>query len=446
MHADGNDQRHGRGLMRRPMRRPVRWLTTAAAVAAAAVLVAAVPSAGHAPLADAAAVPGSSLSVTPQSAVLYTFGQFTVSGTAVQDNEPFGEVMVTFNGVFAMDLEVDGDTGDFGPQTMTVPETDSGASAAQCGSNTVAVIGIEDNPSEDVELASATINLGCAAVSVSPSLVGNQQLPATFQVTPQNFPEPSGFTLTVDGTPQGFTTTPGADLDFTGSPSCGAHQVTLSQPFDEQTISASTSFTVLCPQITLSPASIPLSSEPATVTVTGTQFHANQPVSISLDGTTVGSTVTDEDGGFSVPITAQGLDCAAHQVTAAEQATPGGAAFLFTASASLQVTGCKLSLAIDPTVLDPGQVTNVTGTGFAPGVPVTLTWQQPGGAPLLGGQTITAGADGSIGGFVLVLPGDLTGARQLVATQPGGLKLTASALVEANPMQPVPGGQLVYRQ
>jgi hypothetical protein len=428
------------------MRRRLATAAVAAAVAAVAVLAAGVPSAGHTALADASDVPGSSLSVSPQSAVLYTFTQFTVGGTAVQDNEPFGEVMVTFNGTFAMDLEVDGDTGDFGPQTITVPETDSGASAAQCGSNTVAVIGIEDNPSEDVELASRTVTLGCAAVSVSPTLVGNQQLPATFQVTPQNFPEPSGFTLTVDGTPQGFTTAPGGDLDFTGSPSCGTHQVTLSQTFGEQTISASAPFTVLCPQITLSPASIPLSSEPATVTVTGTQFHANQPVSISLDGSMVGSAVTDEDGSFSVPITAQKLDCAAHQVTATEQATPGGATFLFSASASLQVTGCTLSLVIDPTVLEPGQVTKVTGTGFAPGVPVTLAWQQPGGAALLGGQTITAGANGNLGGFVLVLPGDLTGARQLVATQPGGLKLTASALVEAGPMQPVPGGQLIYRQ
>ena len=144
---------------------------------------------------------------------------------------------------------------------------------------------MDGHPSEDVEVASATINLGCAGVSVSPSLVGNQQLPATFQVTPQNFAEPGGFTLTVDGTPQAFTTTPGGDLDFTGSPSCGTHQVTLSQVFDEQTISARASFTVLCPQITLSPSSIPLASEPATVTVTGTQFHANEPVSISLDGT-----------------------------------------------------------------------------------------------------------------------------------------------------------------
>lgn len=44
-----------------------------------------------------------------------------------------------------------------------------------------------------------------------------------------------------------------------------------------------------------------------------------------------------------------------------------------------------------------------------------------------------------------MLPGDLTGARHLIATQ-GGLKLTAGALVNAAPMQPSAGGQIVYRR
>jgi hypothetical protein len=430
----------------RPMWRLTRRLTAAAAVAAAAVLAAGVAPAGRTPLADASPTAANNLMVNPASALKYTFGSFVLTGTVDPDQISDGFVVVTFDNVVLGDAEVDGDTNMF---TFDFPQDDQeGVSVTPaCGSNPIQVTPDEDGPPSGVVLGSTTINLLCASTSVTPSLVGNQQLPATFQVTPQNFPEPSGFTLTVDGTPQAFTTTPGGDLDFTGSPSCGTHQVTLSQPFGEQTISASAPFTVDCPQITLNPSSIPLSSEPATVTVTGTQFHANQPVSISLNGNTVGSTVTGEGGSFSVPITARGLDCAAHQVTATEQATPGGGpAFLFSASASLQVTGCKLALAIDPAVLEPGQVTKVTGTGFAPGVRVTLAWQQPGGAPLLGSQTVTADAGGSISGFVLVLPGDLTGARQLVATQPGGLKLTASALVDASPMQPVPGGQLVYRQ
>ena len=112
----------------------------------------------------------------------------------------------------------------------------------------------------------------------------------------------------------------------------------------------------------------------------------------------------------------------------------------------LKVTACKQALAIDPAVLQPGELTHVTGTGFAPATPVTLTWQPPGGGtPLLGTLTVTAGSDGSIGTFFLVLPNDLVGARQLAATQ-GGAKLTANAIVDAGPMQPVSGAQLVYRQ
>ena len=415
-----------------------------AVLAALALTTGGARSAGAALRADASPAITNSVSVMPNSDLTYTFSSFVLTGTIDPDDLSDGFVVVTFDNVVLGDAEVDGDTNQF---TFDFPQDDNeGVSVTpSCGANPIGVTADEDGPPSDFVLASTTINLLCASMSVSPDLVGNQQLPATFAVTPQNFPAAGGFTLTVDGTPQAFTTTPGGDLDFTGSPSCGTHQVTLSQTFDEQVISATAQITVLCPQITLTPSSVPLASEPATVTVTGSQFHANQPVSISLDGTVVGSTVTDETGSFSLPITATGLDCAAHQVTATEQATAGGPAFLFSASAPLQVTGCALALAADPSVLEPGQLTKVTGTGFAPGTPVTLTWQQPGGAPLLGTATVTAGGDGSVSAFLLVMPGDLTGPRQVVATQ-GGLTLTASALVEAAPMQPSPGGQLVYRQ
>ncbi len=420
-----------------------RLVTAAAVMVAVAGLAAGVPALGAKLTAEASPAIANSVSVMPNSDLKYTFSSFTLTGTVDPDDLSDGFVVVTFDKVVLGDAEVDGDTNQF---TFDFPQDDNGGVSVTpaCGANPISVTPDEDGPPSDFVLGSTTINLLCASISVSPSLVGNQQLPATFAVTPQNFPEPGGFTLTVDGTPQAFTTTPGGGLDFTGSPSCGAHQVTLSQMFDEQVISATAQITVLCPQITLTPSSIPLASQPATVTVTGSQFHANQPVSISLDGTVVGSTVTDETGSFSLSITAAGLDCAAHQVTAAEQATAGGPAFLFSATATLQVTGCALALAVDPTVLEPGQLTKVTGTGFAPGTLVTLAWQQPGGAPLLGTATVTAAGDGSVSAFLLVMPGDLTGPRQVVATQ-GGLKLTADALVEAAPMQPSPGGQLVYR-
>jgi hypothetical protein len=434
MHSGRTDNRHH--LLRR-----ARAAAAALAVLACGTLLAS-PSPARA----------DGITVTPTAAVLYTFTQFTVSGAVNPDGASDGFVQVTFDGANLGNFPNDLDNGTFN-LTFTLPLHDAGGQpvAPACGTNTVTVTALSDNPANDVLVGSASISLGCASISVSPSVVGNQQLPTTFQVTPQNFPLPGGFTLTVDSTPQAFTTTAGGGLDFTSSPSCGTHQVALSQTFNERIITATAQITVLCPQITLTPAAIPLATQPATVLVTGGQFHPNQPVTISLNGASVGSTVTDETGSFSLPITATHLDCAAHQVTASEQATQGGPAFLFSASAPLQVTGCKQALAIDPAVIQRGELTHVTGTGFAPGVPVTLTWQLPGsGRPLLGTLTVTAGPDGTITAFFLVMPGDLLGARQLVATQgaatQGGLKVTADALVEPGPMQPTSGGHLLYRR
>jgi hypothetical protein len=414
---------------------------------AAAATTAALVLAGGTLLASAPAARADSIAVTPTAAVLYTFTQFTVSGAVNPEGASDGFVQVTFGGANLGDFPNDLDNGTFN-LTFTLPlrDVDGQPVIPRCGANAVTVTALSESPADDVLVGSTSISLGCASIAVSPNVVGNQQLPATFQVTPQNFPSAGGFALTVDGTPQGFTTTAGGGLDFTSSPSCGAHQVTLSQTFNEQLISASAQITVLCPQITLTPAAVPLASQPATVLVTGGQFHPNQPVTISLNGANVGSTVTDETGSFSLPITAARLNCAAHQVTASEQTTQGGPTFLFSASAQLQVTACQQTLAVDPAVIRRGELTHVTGTGFAPGIPVTLTWQLPGGgASLLGTLTVTAGTDGNIAAFFLVMPGDLLGARQLVATQ-GSSKLTADALVGPGPMQPTSGGHLVYRR
>ncbi len=433
MHSRRTDNRHH--LLRR-----ARAAAAALAVLACGTLLAS-PSPARA----------DGITVTPTTALLYTFTQFSVSGAVNLSGPSDGFVQVTFDGANLGSFPNDLDNGTFN-LTFTLPlhDVDGQPVIPGCGPHTVTVTTEVDGGTGSV-VGTAVINIGCARIAVSPNVVGNQQLPATFQVTPQNFPSPDGFTLTVDGTPQAFTTTAGGGLDFTSSPSCGTHQVTLSQTFNEQVISATAQITVLCPQITLTPAAVPLASQPATVLVTGGQFHPNQPVTISLNGASVGSTVTDETGSFSLPITATHLNCAAHQVTASEQATQGGPAFLFSASAPLQVTGCKQALAIDPAVIQRGELTHVTGTGFAPGIPVTLTWQLPGsGRPLLGTLTVTAGTDGTITAFFLVMPGDLLGARQLVATQgaatQGGIKLTADALVGPGPMQPTSGGHLVYRR
>jgi len=294
----------------------------------------------------------------------------------------------------------------------------------------------------DAGAAGLAVSSERAGITVSPDLVGSQQLPATFQVTPENFVPGYAVTLTDGGASQQFSQGPGGTIDFTDSPPCGTQQVELSEFAGR--ITASAPLEVLCPAITLSPAAFPQVSQPVLVQVTGSQFGPDQPVTIALDGTAAGSAVPNADGNFSLPITAAGLGCGRHEVTASEQAGPGGATAPLSASAALRVTRCRLTLSIDPAVLEPGQVTEVTGTGFRPGAPVSLTWQRPGGAPLLGALTVSAGPGGGISGFFLVLPGDLPGPRQLVASQ-GAVTVSAGAIVDSSPMQPSAGGLLIFR-
>jgi len=203
------------------------------------------------------------ITVTPTTALLYTFTQFSVSGAVNLSGPSDGFVQVTFDGANLGSFPNDLDNGTFN-LTFTLPlhDVDGQPVIPGCGPHTVTVTTEVDGGTGSV-VGTAVINIGCARIAVSPNVVGNQQLPATFQVTPQNFPSPDGFTLTVDGTPQAFTTTAGGGLDFTSSPSCGTHQVTLSQTFNEQVISATAQITVLCPQITLTPAAVPLASQPA---------------------------------------------------------------------------------------------------------------------------------------------------------------------------------------
>jgi hypothetical protein len=423
--------------------------------AAMAVLIAGTMLTGITP-APAAGAPGidTGLAVQPAQQLAADLTQFTLSGTAiVSESQALDSVEASFNGtpVTRTTETLNTSTGAFSA-TFDVPAAGS-AGSVTCGVNTVEAtitFFLSDGDREVIapeDGGSVTIEAFCPSITVTPPVVGSQQLPVGYTVTPSGFPpSEGGFTMTVDGTPTSFTTDDGGNLDFTASPSCGTHTVTLSEDFGEQTASASAQFRVLCPAITLTPASFPLATEPQPVQVTGTQFHPDQPVQVTLDGTPVGTTVTNRDGGFGVPITAAGLDCGAHQVTATEQAAAdGGASFLFSASATLQVTNCVLKLTLPPAVVG-GEAAHVTGTGFAPGVPVTLTWKLPGasGAALPGTLAVTPDSGGSIDGHFLIIPPGRLGPRQCVATQ-GKLKLTADTVVTLWPAQPSPGGQLVYR-
>ncbi len=388
--------------------------------AAVSVLIAGtvLAAGGRAPAATEPVI-NAGATVQPSRAVAADLTAFTLQGSVPIGEDGDAEVSLqsvtaTFNGVSAPATSGgkgitnidDGTVADF-QLAFDVP-----AGTVRCGANTIDLTLVffldagEVTATQDADGGSVTITAFCPSITVSPPVVGSQQLPVTYTVTPSDFPAAAGSSLTVDGTPTPSATDASGNVEFTASPSCGTHTATLSQPLGEETAAASAQFRVLCPAITLKPASFPLAQEPQQVQVTGTQFHPDQPAQITLDGTPVGTTVTSRAGGFSVPITAARLGCGAHTVTATEQpAAEGGPSFLLSASATLRVTNCVLKLTLPPAVVG-GEAAPVTGTGFAPGVPVTLTWKLPGasGAALPGTLRVTPDSGGRIDGHFLIIP------------------------------------------
>ena len=74
-------------------------------------------------------------------------------------------------------------------------------------------------------------------------------------------------------------------------------------------------------------------------------------------------------------------------------------------------------ITVDPAIGPPGIVTVVTGTGFGPGVPITLSWST--GITPASLEPVVTDAKGGFVAQLLVLPRDRPGARQVRATAGG---------------------------
>jgi hypothetical protein len=430
MHAGCPAQRHAeRGL--------TRW---AAPIAAAALVAGALLGTGA-----AAAGSGDALALQPATAVLGTYQNsgFTASWTA--SGASTAEVLV--NGAEVAKAAIT----QAGPVTVTVGQLPGWGQpgSVQCGANTVAVESTP--PGGSAGLLSATLTAQCPfqapAITVSPDTVGSQQAPQTFLVSPQNFFE-SSRSLFVDNQPQPATEDRTGNVSFQAALGCGKHFVMLAGSDLDGGFGAASTITVTCtPQITVSPPAFRHTGRPVSVAVTGGPFYPGQPVTISIDGQSAGTGQADGSGGLRAGITVPGsLGCGPHQVTASQQGTSVfGAVPALTASAPLTETGCRQTLVLDPAVLEPGEVTHVTGTGFTPAQPVTLTWRtHSGGMPVGGPLSVVADGHGHIGAFDLVMPGAPLGPCQLVATQ-AGTTVAADAIIDGGPMQPASGGRLLYR-
>jgi hypothetical protein len=273
---------------------------------------------------------------------------------------------------------------------------------------------------------------------------------------------------------------------------CGTNTVTVEEILDNGLTEAegTAPIVVQCPQITLDPDTVAQSAEPTTVQVTGTAFTPAFEAPITLNGAQAAEPDVAEDGGFTTPITVSGLACGSYTVTAtmvvatiqariqnpgapavlAADLTPlGGGAGLHLASPASTATAASapltvtcsssppptqpagpVTLAANPNVVSVGSVTSVTGTGFAPNTPVTLTWQLAGGVTLPASTTpVTSDGSGNITDPLIVLLPAAPGPCNLVATQ-GTDTASAPVIVQDGSMEPSTGDQggdqLIFRE
>jgi hypothetical protein len=298
-------------------------------------------------------------------------------------------------------------------------------------------------------------------ITIEPSVVGQAQLPVTFNTNDRFF---ANDVFLLDGTQLPFgpgngpvwvgtTGGGGADLTLTAQTlSCGKHTLddeyfvenTLDQIFEG-------TFTISC--ITATPGTVIGTREPVQITVAGGPFTLPGPATVEIDGKPAGSPVVPSGGQVNTAIPAQGLSCGPHTVTVTQTVRRT----TITDTAPLAVTQCA-QIGVNPAVLPDGTLTRVTGTGFIPNEPVTLTWQDTSGTVLdvcsanaVGGPAIVADASGAIDAFCLAPPHENLGAEQIAADQAPagdlpGEHTTAPVVIEGGSMQPSTGGDFVFRR
>lgn len=334
--------------------------------------------------------------------------------------------------------------------------------------------------------ADSCVSPTAGSLTISPNVIGQAQLPVTFTTSDAYYPPRGAYydAYTLDCSPVSIGTTPSGGTNyvtFVGSSnlSCGPHV------FDDKYYAGGSTpdqefagtFTVSC--VSANPSTIISTQQPIPITVTGSTFFQDyNSFTVDIDATPVSTTPTFSGNTFTTVITAQGLSCATHTITVSEKL---GGSIPTTATTPL-VVQCPQGggtpppntpstpaqpprragapkLTVNPAVIADGTLTHVTGTGFNPGVPVTLTWQSPAGTKLFAcsADTLTtpppaADASGKIDVYCLAQPHEALGAEQIVADQTANAQLSARhaaapVVVEDGSMQPSNGDdQLIFRR
>jgi hypothetical protein len=247
--------------------------------------------------------------------------------------------------------------------------------------------------------------------------------------------------------------------------SCGDDTVNL---LSNGSVAATTSVRVYCPAVQITPDPLDSGGGRAQFTVTGEGFPQQRDVTLALDnaGGSFADVGTDANGAFAKSADLPQLACGSHLLTAtgasgqvviqAERPAAVDPYPELPTSATFTVTGCAPPvLAANPSVFDDGTLTHVTGSGFSPGQPVTLTWQDRSGRSVTPCSPTadpapppTADASGAIDTFCFAPPHQIFGAAQIMATQTttrGTQQAAAPVVVESGSMQPSEGDQFVFR-
>jgi PKD repeat protein len=288
-----------------------------------------------------------SLSVSPGGQSVG--GTVTVSGSGFAPSSP---VTISFDGSTVATTTSDGSGNIPSGVTFTVP------AGTSVGPHTVAAT----DGSGDI----AGSALGVDSVSVSPA---GQSAGGTVTLSGSGFAPSSSMTFTFDGatvtTNPSTVTTDGSGSFFNvtfsvpAGASVGSHTVVAT---DGSTDTASTPLNV--DSLSVSPSG---ESAGGTVTVSGSGFAADSPMTFTFDGTTVTTdpaSVTSDGSGnfsnvtFSVPDAAS---AGAHTVSTTDESND-------IASTPLNVD----SLSVSPSGQSPGGTATLSGSGFAPGSPVTV--------------------------------------------------------------------------
>ena len=310
--------------------------------------------------------------------------------------------------------------------------------------------------------------------------------PGSAEVTPTTAPlsQLATFTVITSYNADAITATVGVEFTGSGEPTtvgqlsaqpdgslggtfpatgaiCGTNTVTLvDESAEGDPVITQMPITAYCPSIAIAPNTVAYSSEPTTVQLTGSGFVDSSPIRILIDGHPVTQGTSGADGTVAMPITISGLTCTPHEVIVQMPPTGAVPTVANSASAPLTVTACPTApttptppptqphpptLQANPDVVEQGQVTHVTGTGFAPNAPVVLTWRPTSGSATQSGPTLTSDASGNIDDYLVVLLNDLYVPCDLVATQ-GTSSASAPVLVEGGSMEPSTNDQLVFRQ